>query len=316
LLVLLFAILNQLNRIVFLFVCLFVVCFVFVREQGNNGLSELPVDIGRMTRLTLLNVADNNLKNLPMSIGLCQVRNFRFLHLLMQLKLSLCICRQGLDNLGSGYNIDRNPIQDEKILAKFQVGTDHLCQYMASRLQAWEAHLVREGKGQTVLSPWRAPYDKPSANSSSSSNGSGVKAAPGKQLSAAAAGANAAAAAAGRDVPRASVRAPNSEADKIGVLCNWAGRELQSRVKPKLRELTAALDATTDIAVAAPLAKNIRALRQAVELYCELMSPFPKSPAPDMLGISDKLKVRRALFLFLFLFLFFFAFFWFRFLFC
>lgn len=195
---------------------------------------------------------------------------------------------KGLDNIGSGYNIDRNPIQDEKILAKFQIGTDHLCQYMASRLQAWEAHLVREGKGQTVLSAWRAPYDKPNPNAASA--GSGVMktpllAKPNSTTTTTTVGA------AARDMPRASVRAPNSEADKIGVLCNWAGRELQSRVKPKLRELTAALDATADIAVAAPLAKNIRALRQAVELYCELMSPFPKSPAPDMLGINDKLKV-------------------------
>jgi Leucine-rich repeat (LRR) protein len=75
----------------------------------------LPNDIGRMTRLCNLNLADNELTNLPMSIGLCQ----------------------GLDRLGAGFNIDRNPIGDEKMLKRFAVGTDHLCQVcMVARVSA------------------------------------------------------------------------------------------------------------------------------------------------------------------------------------
>jgi Leucine-rich repeat (LRR) protein len=100
---------------------------------GNNNLTELPQDIGRMTRLCSLNVADNALKNLPMSVGLCQA----------------------LDHLGAGFNIERNPIEDEKMIQRYQVGTDHLCQYLANRLQAWEQNQVALGKPKEVLSPWR-----------------------------------------------------------------------------------------------------------------------------------------------------------------
>jgi hypothetical protein len=90
---------------------------------------------------------------------------------------------------------------------------------------------------------------------------------------------------------RASVRRPNSEADKIAVLCNWASREIQSRIKPKVRELTGQLAAAESMTLAAPLAKSIRALRQAVDVYSSLMTPVAKSPTPDMTGITDKLQV-------------------------
>lgn len=219
----------------------------------------MPNDIGRMTRLCNLNLADNELTNLPMSIGLCQ----------------------GLDRLGAGFNIDRNPITDEKMLKRFAVGTDHLCQYLANRLQAWEAHLKQEGRGKTVLSPWRGPCAPKSSGSntgataySSSGGGGGARV---------------------DNTVRASVRKPSSEADKVAVLCNWASREIQTRVKPKVRELKQQLDSTNEMSEAAPLAKSIRALRQAVDVYCTLMTPVSKSPTPDMTGITDKLKVMLCL---------------------
>ena len=223
---------------------------------GNNNLTELPQDIGRMTRLCSLNVADNALKNLPMSIGLCQ----------------------SLDNLGAGFNIERNPIEDEKLLARFQVGTDHLCQYLANRLQAWESQQAALGKPKEVLSPWRGPVK----------GGAAAAAAAAAQQQQQTQQQNAVRQA---DAPRASVRRPDSEADKITVLCSWAGRELQSRVKVRLREMRDELTATNDMAVAAPIAKNIRALRQEVDKFCSLMPPISKTPAPDMTGITDKLQL-------------------------
>lgn len=225
---------------------------------GNNNLTELPQDMGRMTRLCSLNVADNALKNLPMSIGLCQ----------------------SLDNLGAGFNIERNPIEDEKLVARFQVGTDHLCQYLASRLQAWESQQAALGKPKDVLSPWRGPVK----------GGAAAAAAAQKQQQQQQQQANAVRQA---DAPRASVRRPDSEADKITVLCSWAGRELQSRVKVRLREMRDELTATSDMAVAAPIAKNIRALRQEVDKFCSLMPPISKTPAPDMSGITDKLQLLK-----------------------
>jgi hypothetical protein len=224
---------------------------------GNNNLTELPQDIGRMTRLCSLNVADNALKTLPLSAGLCQA----------------------LDNLGAGFNIERNPIEDEKLMARFQVGTDHLCQYLANRLQAWEQQQTALGKPSTILSPWRGPV-KGGGGGMQSLSSSAPKALPANAVRQA-------------DAPRASVRRPDTEADKITVLCSWAGRELQTRVKARLREMRDELTATSDMAVAAPIAKNIRALRQEVDKFCALMPPISKTPAPDMTGISDKLQLLK-----------------------
>jgi len=57
-----------------------------------------------MTRLTVLNLMFNQLCDLPMSIGKCE----------------------GLGTLGSGITIAQNPIQNQEMLAKYQIGTDHL----------------------------------------------------------------------------------------------------------------------------------------------------------------------------------------------
>jgi hypothetical protein len=92
---------------------------------------------------------------------------------------------------------------------------------------------------------------------------------------------------------RESVRRPDTEADKITVLCSWAGRELQTRVKVRLREMRDELTGTDDMSIAAPIAKNIRSLRQEVDKFCTLMPPISKTPAPDMSGISDKLQLLK-----------------------
>ncbi len=64
--------------------------------------------MGRMTRLVQLNLSDNKLAELPISLGLCI----------------------GLAKLGAGMLIDRNPIQDPEIWRKYKIGTDHLQDYL------------------------------------------------------------------------------------------------------------------------------------------------------------------------------------------
>jgi len=79
---------------------------------GNNQLKKLPEGMGRMTRLTVLNLMFNQLTDIPISLGLCD----------------------GLAQLGSGITIAQNPIENEKMLAKYQMGTDHLFDYLEKRM--------------------------------------------------------------------------------------------------------------------------------------------------------------------------------------
>jgi len=79
---------------------------------GNNQLQRIPAGIGRMTRLTVLNIMFNQLQDLPISIGYCV----------------------GLAKFGSGITIAQNPITNEAMLAKYQLGTDHLYDFLEKRL--------------------------------------------------------------------------------------------------------------------------------------------------------------------------------------
>eukprot|EP01119_Soliformovum_irregulare_P024172 TRINITY_DN8602_c0_g1_i4.p1 TRINITY_DN8602_c0_g1~~TRINITY_DN8602_c0_g1_i4.p1 ORF type:complete len:524 (+),score=192.07 TRINITY_DN8602_c0_g1_i4:1296-2867(+) len=79
---------------------------------GFNMIGELPSQLGRMTRLTRLNLADNKLSDLPMSLGHCIA----------------------LGKLGSGINITRNPIESSEMMAKFEIGPDHLLDFLEKRM--------------------------------------------------------------------------------------------------------------------------------------------------------------------------------------
>eukprot|EP01116_Phalansterium_solitarium_P002113 TRINITY_DN11963_c0_g1_i1.p1 TRINITY_DN11963_c0_g1~~TRINITY_DN11963_c0_g1_i1.p1 ORF type:complete len:355 (-),score=124.12 TRINITY_DN11963_c0_g1_i1:29-1093(-) len=78
---------------------------------ATNRIDMLPYGIGHLSRLVVLNLSDNLLTDLPVSIGLCQ----------------------GLGQIGSGINLDRNPIQDSSMLKKWKIGTDHLLDYLEKR---------------------------------------------------------------------------------------------------------------------------------------------------------------------------------------
>jgi hypothetical protein len=81
---------------------------------GNNRLSALPVSIGRLTRLTVLDVSQNQLHDLPLSIGRCV----------------------GLDSVGARLDIAGNPLTNATLIAKAELGTDHLFRFLANRMSA------------------------------------------------------------------------------------------------------------------------------------------------------------------------------------
>jgi len=77
---------------------------------GNNQLSALPNEFGKMSRLVSLNLSDNKLQDLPVSMGNCT-------HLDTVL-------------------IERNPIRDQELLKKYEIGTDHFIDYLAKKFFA------------------------------------------------------------------------------------------------------------------------------------------------------------------------------------
>lgn len=77
-------------------------------DLGTNQLTSLPSDFGCLTRLVSLNLADNKLTDLPLSMGKCE---------------SMDSCQ-----------LEGNPIKNEKLMAKYKVGTDHLIDYLSKRL--------------------------------------------------------------------------------------------------------------------------------------------------------------------------------------
>ena len=77
-------------------------------DLGTNALTQLPTDFGALTRLVSLNLADNKLTDLPLSMGKCE---------------SMDSCQ-----------LEGNPIKNEKLMAKYKIGTDHLIDYLSKRL--------------------------------------------------------------------------------------------------------------------------------------------------------------------------------------
>lgn len=89
-------------------------------DLSANNLEALPSNMGNLTRLLTLNLADNKIKSLPYSMG-----NLK--------QINLC-------------NIDGNPIDDPSLWKKYEMGTDHLIDYLDKKLFESEQLIKREAK--------------------------------------------------------------------------------------------------------------------------------------------------------------------------
>jgi len=127
-------------------------CLVMPRllelDLGTNQLTSLPSDFGSLTRLVTLNLADNQLTDLPMSMGKCE---------------SMDSCQ-----------LERNPIINEALMAKYAKGTDHLIDYLSKRVFEYEqVQKAKKKQGMAArpkLGDFAKNADEVSASSSSSSS--------------------------------------------------------------------------------------------------------------------------------------------------
>jgi hypothetical protein len=75
---------------------------------------DLLVSIGRLTRLTMLDLSSNEIGDLPLSMGLCG----------------------GFESSGARLALDNNPLTNETLVAKARIGTDHVYRFLALRMDA------------------------------------------------------------------------------------------------------------------------------------------------------------------------------------
>jgi len=79
---------------------------------GTNKLTALPKNFGQMSRLVSLNISDNRISDLPLSMGQCQ-------------QLKTC-------------TLDRNPFENEQLMNKYRIGTDHMIDHLNKQYFAYE----------------------------------------------------------------------------------------------------------------------------------------------------------------------------------
>jgi Leucine-rich repeat (LRR) protein len=119
-------------------------------DLGTNQLTVLPNDFGTLTRLVTLNLADNQLTDLPLSMGKCE---------------SMDSCQ-----------LERNPIKNERLMEKYQMGTDHLIDFLSKRLFEHEQvakQRMKQGIDKNRAKAKLSDAAEPDAAPSSSSSGGG-----------------------------------------------------------------------------------------------------------------------------------------------
>lgn len=182
-----------------------------------------------MTRLTLLNVADNQLKDLPLSIGMCR----------------------GLGRLGAGINISRNPLKDQILFEKFNVGPDHLCDYLEKRMiQVGQPTLPEYDKELLGLTDQKSSRETDNTTPKS------------KPL-----------------LPTVQIPSGPTQDQKILALKRWANTTIQSDLRASLRMLQNDLDGFKDPAQIVRLAQIVKLYQPEMEKAKQKIPAFeiPKS---------------------------------------
>eukprot|EP01117_Protostelium_nocturnum_P005627 TRINITY_DN2031_c0_g1_i2.p1 TRINITY_DN2031_c0_g1~~TRINITY_DN2031_c0_g1_i2.p1 ORF type:complete len:550 (-),score=193.36 TRINITY_DN2031_c0_g1_i2:20-1669(-) len=233
---------------------------------ATNFLTELPQSIGRMHRLCILNLSDNQLSDLPLSIGLCI----------------------GLGNLGSGLNVERNPLHDQTMKDKWRLGPDQLLDYLEKRMMT--------AGGAPKLEEFDVPMATPKEKRGGSGTNSPViqrKAAPQPAsltsipqfaskapISPANPNRNPFADVVkqqqmGVHVPAAAAPAPVAAMDdKINTLKKWIGQTISNDFRVKLSKIQSQLDACTQMEEVLKKATDMKKFKPAIEQAKTQLPPY------------------------------------------
>jgi Leucine-rich repeat (LRR) protein len=253
---------------------------------GNNALTKLPDTVGRMTRLVVCNLSDNKLTDLPVTLGYCV----------------------GLGKLGSGINIDRNPIKDSGMVKKWKIGPDHLMDYLEKRVTVQGSPKVPEVM-KTDINMMRGGSSSTTAGSASSASAGSAaasnkpatpkaKRSSTKSKSSSSGGKRSTKAtptgAAGKEekpstptIPRNNNASPASLASpsfgtpaaaaedpmhsKLLALALWVEKTVNSDVNPKVRSRVASLNQETELSAALGYAGFVSIMKNELETAKALM---------------------------------------------
>eukprot|EP01112_Ceratiomyxa_fruticulosa_P021984 TRINITY_DN7930_c0_g1_i1.p1 TRINITY_DN7930_c0_g1~~TRINITY_DN7930_c0_g1_i1.p1 ORF type:complete len:619 (-),score=165.17 TRINITY_DN7930_c0_g1_i1:9-1865(-) len=231
---------------------------------GNNRLKYLPEGMGRMTRLVVLNLMDNQLGDLPLSLGYCI----------------------GLGKLGAGISIARNPIQSEEMIAKYQIGTDHLLDYLEKRMAVLGAPEIPEiDLPADLWEPGEGPVSK-QAQLQKQKQQQAAQAPPPWAVSSQIAAMTQEAPQPINDVSPGVSDLPAEEQlkVKITVLKNWAVTAVRGDILPRLKKFKMDICRATNPQDAMPMAQGVRVMKvesdKGRQVLHPSMVPGPPQPTP------------------------------------
>jgi len=203
-----------------------------------------------------LNIADNKLEDLPLSMGFCI----------------------GLSKFGAGINLERNQIRDSEMIKKYQIGPDHMVDFLEKRML-----MQGEPKLEEFQLPFAAPAPKKVDDSTpkwgaARAESLGLVAPAVKQTPI---------------VPPISTPAKVPLDDKILVLKKWGLTTIQTEFRAKLNMLQAKSDSSNDQQAIA-LAQIIKSFKPELD-KAKLSIPQFEAPRAKLEGATSKIQQLKAI---------------------
>jgi len=241
---------------------------------ATNELKELPQPIGRLTRLVSLNIADNKLVDLPISLGYCV----------------------GLSQFGAGINLERNEIKDSEMLRKYKIGPDHMFDFLEKRMIV---------NGEPKLEEYELPFGEPAPKKSTENTNFKWGAARAESLglmppthSQSSSQIQSQTQQSTSQTQQPTSQQSTSKApldDKILVLKKWAHTTIQTDLRLKLTQIQNKVDTpNTDIQQIVGLAQAIQTLKPEVD-KARLTIPIFETPKAKIDGGSAKIDQLKAI---------------------
>jgi len=210
---------------------------------GNNFLTQLPPEFGKMSRLVSLNLSDNKITELPLSMGNCT-------HLDTVL-------------------LERNPIKDKELLKKYEIGTDHLIDYLSKKYFAQnqlQKKKIKENARKAGAQKLRDDMKKAASKTRAQDDEEGFD-----EVAA--------------DEPEPE---PEMTPEEKRVKMRATAQKLSNDCRNEVITLKRALMKANNIDDIVPIARAVRALIPHMSTAREHMAPIPKPQPPIFSGNETK----------------------------